>query len=312
MSVDYPIPRALNIVLAIGAGATAVLLLKLASTAPTLVHLALYATGFSFVNNTLFSLLHEAVHGMFNPNKSVNDAMGVVLAAFFPTGFSIQRTSHLGHHQRNRTDEELFDYVLPGESRLLKAYRLYSLLTGFYWLSIPVGCLWYLIVWNFPRNRWVLHVTGPMGMNPMVKGLEGAPPVRARVEVVVSLLFQLALIYALELTWLGWWVCYWAFALNWCALQYTDHAWTVRDIRNGASNLRVTRPVQYLFLNYHHHLAHHQHPRMPWIHLHRLVDFSHPRPSFIRTYLSLWAGPRLTLEPAPKRIDPQLERELNG
>jgi hypothetical protein len=105
-------------------------------------------------------------------------------------------------------------------------------------------------------------------------------------------------------------VCYAAFALNWCSLQYTDHAWTKRDIVNGASNLRVNRVVQWIFLNYHHHLAHHQHPEVPWIHLPKFVDFEAPRPSFLRTYLSLWLGPRPTDEPEPRPIDTRVERHL--
>ena len=64
------------------------------------------------------------------------------------------------------------------------------------------------------------------------------------------------------------------------------------DVRDGAWNLRVNRVVQYIFLNYHHHRAHHQHPDVPWIHLGKFVDFTAPRPSFASIYLSMWKGPR--------------------
>jgi fatty acid desaturase len=122
------------------------------------------------------------------------------------------------------------------------------------------------------------------------------------------------LVRSLDLTLLGWTSCYGAFALNWCALQYTDHAWAPRDLRHGAWNLKVNRVVQYLFLNYHHHLAHHENPKVPWVHLHRFVDFSKPRPSFLRIYLSLWKGPRPIPDPAAPAgafaVDPDLERQL--
>ena len=87
-------------------------------------------------------------------------------------------------------------------------------------------------------------------------------------------------------------ICYAAFALNWSSLQYADHAWSELDVKEGAWNLRVNKVVQWLFLNYHHHKAHHQHPDVPWVHLHHHVDFSEPRPSFFRIYLSMWRGPR--------------------
>ena len=47
-----------------------------------------------------------------------------------------------------------------------------------------------------------------------------------------------------------------------------------------------------LFLNYHHHLAHHRHPNTPWLYLGEFVDRSEPQPSFLRIWLSMWRGPR--------------------
>jgi fatty acid desaturase len=39
----------------------------------------------------LFSLLHEAVHGLFHPKASVNRWAGRIAAAFYPTSFCIQK-----------------------------------------------------------------------------------------------------------------------------------------------------------------------------------------------------------------------------
>ena len=304
-------PGRLNVALALLAYAAAAFLLWQASQGGIATVLA--AVAYSYVGNTIFSLLHESVHGIFHGSRRVNDAFGCVSAAFFPTGYTFQRVCHLGHHRRNRTDAELFDYYTPGESRFLKAYRLYSLLTGFYWLAIPVGCLFYLPFKDLLTSAaFRERVVKPMGFEPMLADLKDAPAGRIRSEIAFSLAFQALLVFSLRLTLVGWASCYAAFALNWCALQYTDHAWTVRDIRNGASNLRVNRIVQYLFLNYHHHLAHHQHPHVPWIYLPALVDFAAERPGFLETYLSLWRGPRPTTEPAPRRIDRELERLLSS
>jgi fatty acid desaturase len=292
-------PGRLNVALALTAYAAAAGCLWLASQGGWA--LAAGAIGFSFVGNTIFSLLHESVHGIFHRRRAVNDAFGCLSAAFFPTGYTFQRVCHLGHHRRNRTDVELFDYFTPGQSRWLKAYRLYSLLTGFYWLSIPIGCLLYLVGKDALTSPWFRRrVVGPTGLEPMVADLDTAPSRRVRLEIAFSLAVQASLVLALGLTLAGWAAAYAAFALNWCALQYTDHAWTVRDVRNGASNLRVNPLVRALFLNYHHHLAHHQHPHVPWLYLGELVDPAAPRPGFLRTYLSLWGGPRLTTEPAPE------------
>ena len=306
------IPGALNIAIAITAYATAAGLLVLASRAAGWPARIACAIAFSYVGNTIFSLLHESVHGIFHRRRAVNDAFGVVSAAFFPTSFSFQRTCHLGHHLRNRTDDELFDYYYPHDSRVLKCYRLYSLLTGFYWLSVPVGCAVYVVApWLFRARVFRERVAGTMGMTPMVEGLQGARLGRIRLEAAVTVGVQAALVLGLGVSAGAWWLCYGAFALNWCSLQYTDHAWSPRDVRDGAWNLRVNPVVRALFLNYHHHRAHHRHPKVPWLHLPRYVDDGEARPSFLGLYLSLWKGPRPVTAPPPGP-DGELERQLFG
>lgn len=307
---ELRIPARLNVLLCIFSYAAAIGLLWLASHTDSTLLLIAAAIGFSYVGNTIFSLLHESVHGILHPNRKVNDAFGIISAAFFPTGFTFQRVCHLGHHRRNRTDVEMFDYYYSHESRFIKFYRLYSLLLGFYWLSVPAGCLFFLLFRNLFVSRAFHAVTKPMGLAPMVEDLADQPMGWIRLEIGLTILFQALLFWSLSLDWVGWVICYVAFALNWCSLQYTDHAWAPRDIRHGAWNLKVNRIVQRFFLNYHHHLAHHQNPKVPWIHLPRFVNFDLPRPSFLRLYFSLWKGPRPLDQPPPGAIDPELERQL--
>ncbi|MEZ5768445.1 MAG: fatty acid desaturase [Paracoccaceae bacterium] len=155
--IPAPVPTHVNLAIAAAALAANVALLWIASHAGTWWGTALAAFAFSFTNNTVFSLQHEAVHGHFHPNVRVNDAAGVLFAGFFPTIFAVQRISHLGHHRRNRTDEELYDYVLPGQSWWLKTYWIYCLLFGFYWMIIPVAMLLYMVApWAF-RSKAFLH-----------------------------------------------------------------------------------------------------------------------------------------------------------
>ena len=309
-STHLRIPVTLNIFLSLLSYAVAIGLLWCASHTGSTLLLIVSAIGFSYVGNTIFSLLHESVHRNFHPIRKLNDAFGVVSAAFFPTGFTLQRVCHLGHHRRNRTDLEMFDYYYPHENRFIKYYRLYCLLTGFYWLSVPFGCVVFFLFRGLFVSKIFRSVAQPTGLVPMIEGLAEQPPGRIRLEIGFTILFQALLFWSLSLSLVGWLACYAAFALNWCSLQYTDHAWTARDIRHGAWNLKVNRAVQYVFLNYHHHLAHHQNPKVPWIHLAKFVDFDRPRPSFLRIYLSLWKGPRPIEQPPPGALEPELERQL--
>ncbi|TXT37637.1 MAG: fatty acid desaturase, partial [Comamonadaceae bacterium] len=152
--MNYPIPGHKNLLIALSAAAVSIACLWVASHTSQWWWMLVAAVVFSYTNNTLFSLHHEAAHRVFHPNPRVNDVAGTLLAGFFPTIFSIQRISHLGHHRRNRTDEELYDYYLPHQSWLLKTYWIYCLLTGFYWAIIPVAALLYVIwPWAF-QSKW--------------------------------------------------------------------------------------------------------------------------------------------------------------
>lgn len=307
----WPIPARLNIALAVIAWTAAAGFLWLGSHAQTWWHWLLACVGFALVNNTIFALLHEAAHGTFHPNRRLNDTFGRVCAAFFPTGFIIQRACHLGHHRRNRTDAELFDYCPSGTAMWLCGFRLFCLLGGFYWLSVPLACLLYVV--GIVRTRLFREKIAEFyGMRPMVEDICQASPRIVMTEILVTTAIQLALFLSLDLNWAGWLACYWSFALVWCSVQYSTHAWTPRDIRNGAWNLSVSRLTRALFLNYHYHLAHHQHPAAPWSALHSLIDQTRPRPSWARIYWSLWLGPRRTSEPDPGAPTSDLEQELES
>lgn len=287
-----PIPGGLNIALTAASVSTALSLLWLASHTESWAVRIAAAVAFSFVNNTIFSLLHEAVHGVFHRKRAVNEAFGRLTAAFFPTGLAFQRICHLGHHRRNRSDVELFDYVLPGESRVVKAVQWYGILTGVYWLLPPLAALAYLVAPGLFRPHGASRFLKQTSADAMLSGFEEAPEGKIRLEILFSILVQAGIWWALGLNLWGWGMCYAAFALNWSSLQYADHAWSERHVHDGAWNLRVSRVVQYLFLNYHHHKAHHQHPGVPWLHLSRYVDPAEERPSFLGIYLRMWRGPR--------------------
>ena len=111
----------------------------------------------------------------------------------------------------------------------------------------------------------------------------------------------------LGVTFKAWVICYLLFGINWGSLQYADHAWSERDIRNGAWNLQVNKLVQYIFLNYHHHKAHHQYPYIPWIHLEKFVDKTEYRPHFLDIYFEMWKGPKPLDRAEELQLDPAFE-----
>jgi fatty acid desaturase len=285
------IPGTLNAVLTIAAASACCGALWLASHGSPW-QLVLAAIAFSFVNNTMFSLLHESVHGIAHPNRRTNEALGIFAAAFFPTSLSLQRVLHLAHHARNRTADEQFDYLRPHDRVWLKRAQWYAILTGLYWVFVPLGGIAYLLLPSvFTRVSRRADAT-QTGASSMFRHLDEAPRTRIRLELLFTIAMQALLFFALDLSAIGWLACYAAFAVNWSSLQYTDHAFSKLDVRDGAWNLRVNRVTRALFLNYHHHLAHHRNPQIPWLHLGDHVDPNDPRPSFWSIYWQMWRGPR--------------------
>ncbi|MAE57728.1 MAG: fatty acid desaturase [Halobacteriovorax sp.] len=316
---NIAVPNKINLLVAVLSISSSCYLLWLASHASQWYIKLFCFIAFGFVGNTVFSLLHETVHSNFNTNKKVNYIFGNIFAAFFPTGFSFQKSCHLNHHRQNRTDFEMFEAYHDRDSKFLKTVMLYFILTGVYWISPPVGSLWLMLAPNsLLKSGWSgydNYERGRMGGAGMLRHLGERPKseiTKMRIEVLFSLVFQISLFYILDLNILGWVICYFGFALQWSSLQYADHAYTVRDIRNGAWNLKVSKFTQWFYLNYHHHLAHHQHPHVSWYHLPKFVDFSAERPSFWSIYLRMWRGLVKINDQAPSPIDKSFESLIDS
>jgi fatty acid desaturase len=298
-TTEYPIPEVLNIAILCLVLPLLWCLLWLASHASWPI--VLFAAWiFTLLNHVPFSLLHEAVHGIFSKNPFRNDLFGVLAAAAFPTSFTMQQIAHLGHHRRNRTDQELYDYYLPHQSKSLRNFQLYSgNLFGLYWFCIPLSNLIYLFLpWLYKSEWFIKNIASNLGFEPYVREIAQHSLLRIWLECLLALVYQVAVFFLLDLSLQGWLLCHWFFALHWSALQYVDHAWSPRDIVNGAWNLKVTPPARLLALNYHYHLAHHRQPGVPWLYLPQRVNKNEPQPSFWSIYFSLWGG----VKPAPPML----------
>ena len=109
MTRRYRIPDALNlIVIALQCAAVAACMWALSSVHAA-VTLSLVVVAFAVVMNSVYATIHEAEHRMLFSDRRVNEAVGVLLALLFPAPFHLLRQGHLGHHLRNRSDDEAFD-----------------------------------------------------------------------------------------------------------------------------------------------------------------------------------------------------------
>ncbi|MCG6856926.1 MAG: fatty acid desaturase [Salaquimonas sp.] len=293
----HAVPGTLNITILFGTATGMASLLWTASHVHSPLVVLAAAIAFSFLGNTAYSLMHEAVHRHFHANGAVNEIAGRIAAAFFPTAFSLQRVFHLAHHRNNRTDNERFDYYAEDENRFIKRVQWYCILTGLYWLISPLFCIIYFITAELLRWRNLFGANGTWfsrqtSAQEFLEALETVPVWQARLDILTSVAMQALLIWGLDLSLAGWLVCYAAFALNWSSLQYTDHAFSDLDRHEGAWNLKVSPLTRALFLNYHYHLVHHRDPSIPWTELPAHVRTGDPNPRFWDIYWQMWRGPR--------------------
>ena len=297
----FAIPARLNLLLLVSASVVSAALLWLASHAPAWGWQIAAAVAFSFTANTLFSLMHESVHGLLYPDAAWNRWGGRVASAFFPTSLALQRGFHLTHHRNNRSPRERFDYIEPGDIAWAKRLNWYGILTGAYWLVTELGLLLWLVAPILLRvpvlRRAGSRFASQSASREYLAVFDEVDGTTARTELLASFAFQALLFFALDLSLIGWVLCYGAFAIHWSSLQYADHAFSPLNAYDGAWNLRANPLSRAAFLNYHFHLAHHRYPHTPWLYLPRLVDPAEPRPSFLRIWLTMWRGPRRL--PAP-------------
>ena len=251
---------------------------------------------FSFVLLTNYALIHEAAHEMLHGNAGVNWLAGMVLSWLFPSSFTVLRITHIVHHCCNRTDHEMFDGYYSGDIRTFKFIQWYGILLGLWWPFIPIG------------NLILAAVPGLLHSRPFRQArctsiafddFNTADLWKVRLEVALAIAFWVSLFHLLELRWQTLAVFYAFFAFNWSTRQYVTHAFTVRDVRDGALNLQVSRPMAWILLQGHWDLVHHQHPHVPWVYLRKLGVHSQTPVSYWRQYLKLWKGPRLFTGPGP-------------
>jgi fatty acid desaturase len=248
---------------------------------------------------TNYALLHEAAHGNLHPDPRVNYVLGLATGLLFPVPFSMIRTTHQGHHLRNRTDFEMFDLYYSGDSRFLKFCQWYGILCGLFWPLIPLGAILFAVCPRMLRMRAFRQARSSRHLLGDVREAE----VRAiRCEILVAAAVFAALFWLLGLHWWNTLILYACFSFNWSTRQYIGHAFSRRHVIEGAWNLRHNQLMTCVLLHGEWDLNHHRRPDVPWYYLPRLSDPDEKRPDYIRQYWRQWLGPRLNTEPAPETL----------
>lgn len=295
----YPVPVFANLVAVVICSALYFILLYAASQAASLA--GVLACGLLFAVNMIpiYSLIHEAEHNMLLPPARWNDLLGRWLCTLFVVSFTFFKHCHLRHHRKNRTDIEMWDLYGQSQVRWKRSANLYLMMSGLGYLSLWLSVLLFAVAPSLVYCGFFQRHTEIAGF------LEGSNRGRKlaaiRAESWLALLFQVAMIWGLHLRLSSWLILFVIHGFVWSSQNYVNHAFSRRDIVNGAHNLSMPLWLRPVYLNFNLHLAHHQNPRIPWFHLPHFTPAGSARIGFFRNYLRLWAGPRLTLEQNPLR-----------
>jgi fatty acid desaturase len=294
---EFPIPATLNIVLVFIVFFSATALLVLASRVGPWWAIVGVGFVFSYLMLTNYALLHEATHDNLHPGRQINAMLGVVAGLLFPMPFSLIRTTHQNHHARNRTDSEMFDLYYPTDNIVRKYVQWYGILLGFFWPLVPIGGV--LLAFG-PRWMRRLVIRGSEATGGYLMGEVDQAVAKIRLEMLLIIAFFVGAFYLFDLKWQAVLILYACFSFNWSTRQYIAHAFTRRDVIEGAWNLKHNWVMSWLLLHADYDLNHHRRPDVPWVHLPKLPAPGEARRSYMKQYWAQWLGPRPTDEPPPE------------
>lgn len=292
----YPIPAKRNLAIAFIQLGALLSILWAAGQVHRWWWVALLSLAYGIAMNSAYAMLHEAEHNLLHPNPIVNQAVGAILALFFPAPFHLIRQGHIGHHVRNRSDDEAFDLYFEDENRFWKYVQLYGTLTGMFWLLIFVTNVVVAVRPSIITPRYTRF------NRPTEAFLESLNPRYRRliqIEALAVLLVHAGMVFFWKIPVLHYLAVLFGFGLTWSAMQYAHHYGTVRDVQKGAMNLRTFRLLDLIWLNHNWHLNHHMRPTVPWVYLPFLSDAQEARGSLFTAYLREWRGPK----PSTERVE---------
>jgi fatty acid desaturase len=297
----YPVPDRLNTALVLFVSSTIVALLWLASWMQSWIATFAVAIVCSYVMLTNYALLHDATHDTLRSGRRANYWLGFLAGVWFPVPFSMIHYTHRTHHRFNRTDAEMFDLYYPTDNLFLKYVQWFSILCGLFWPLVPLGAIVIACTPNRLRTKWFARANPARGLN-CLSHMPVADVRRTRLEIVAILAIFTSMVWILDLRLGAIALCYGCFAFNWSTRQYITHAFSPRDVVEGAFNLQQNWLMDRVLLHGQWDLNHHLHPDVSWYHLPTLSDSRMPERSYLSQYFRQWRGPVPATEASPQPL----------
>lgn len=226
------------------------------------------------LTNPFWSLIHEAIHDLFHPGRTINGLFGRLLAILFGSPFRIVRMSHLLHHKLNRLPiegTEYYDREKKSRSAAAPGYY-FQIFLGLYVVEILSPLYFFLPrrLLQWIKNRYIrVNSVSAVLMDNWLR--------RESLREIRFDGFLTLLVLALAFFCYGemWWLLALALLGRGFLISFLDNIYhyetPVSDVF-FAKNLRLPAPLATLLLNFNLHGIHHLNPAIPWIHLPRAFN----------------------------------------
>ena len=218
------------------------------------------------VNNPLWSLLHETVHGSFHRSARVNRLAGRALGVAFASPWRVLRTGHLLHHRLNRTPADRNEAYDPETTTALRAAPAYyyQLVIGLYLSQVLSSFAFFLpqrlLDWARPR------FLDPDSYSGKAAAILTRPDSLAEIRVDGA---QIWLLLGCSFWAYGswWWLAPLILAVRCICISFLDYVYhydSPVDRLLHAYNLSLPAPLAGALLNFNLHAVHHRHPNLSW------------------------------------------------
>lgn len=216
--------------------------------------------------NTMWSLIHEAIHGHLFAERRWNDCTGRLLCVLYGAPFRALRVAHLLHHRYSRTRRDRTEVYDPARtSRFAAAAGFFiQLLGGMYLIEVlsSLACLLprRAIDWLAPRLE---HPDSTGGL--VVRAVREPRALREmRLDTLaIPAVFGLAIWFYGANVWMLATVVLARAALVSIA-DNSYHYATVLEQPRLAMNAHAPRWIAAALLHFNLHGVHHRYPHLPW------------------------------------------------
>ena len=246
----------------------------------------------ALLNNSMWSIMHEAIHGNLFKGR-MNLWAGRVLSCLFGSSFQFLSAGHLSHHALNRSEAEQLEIIPEGMPKWKARLVYYFFMCG---------------------GLYVAEVLVPLAFIGPMKSLKKKLPEKTMIRMVFERATRKHLATALEsiaaVTFLT--CSALLYGANWplfvgilfarafliSSLEYIYHYGNVLGDVNAGYNLYLPRWVSACLFHFNYHHVHHEAPKVPWYELPKEAGRRNAKfdSGYFQAALRAWKGPMTSEE----------------